>query len=311
MNKRFGWFLHITRVGVKPEHKDDLDRHILFSNVVFLCLPVVYFIFMLVDLKSYLVPVSELRFDQFVVPIVIAGCVCCLWLNDKGHTTTSRILFLILWPVLLHLVPIQLLKTPADYYLAFPLGIIFHSILIQLMFSYRKETMLYVLFLAVNFLGLIYSSSILIFFDKVEEVPTKLVGYTYYSLDALLYWLLFNLVTFYTLYIIELYVKRVNESRALIEQQKEELDAMNQNLEQIVLHRTSQLEERNEKLKQHAFFNAHLLRGPFSNLQGLIQLQEQMDHSSNEQLEIRAKVNQTLEELDDRIKEIQKVVETD
>jgi Tfp pilus assembly protein PilN len=126
-----------------------------------------------------------------------------------------------------------------------------------------------------------------------------------------LYWLLFNLVTFYIMFVIDLDIKRINSSAALIVRQKEALNAVNQNLEQLVSDRTAALEEQNEKLKQHAYFNAHLLRGPFCRIQGLVGLQNLQDWDVGEKSEIRVRLQESIQELDTRIREIQKLVETD
>src|SRR5688572_3867436 len=106
---QFKWLFNLVGLGVNLEARNDIGRRVGFSNIVFLTLPVVYIIFMLFDLGSYLQPLQDLRFDQFIVPIVIGVCVFCLWLNRVNFTTTSRLLFIISWPILLHFIPIQIL----------------------------------------------------------------------------------------------------------------------------------------------------------------------------------------------------------
>ena len=303
------WILSLNRLGVKTDYEDEISRRIVFSNVVFISLPIVYLIFMVIDYESYLTPISELHFDNFVVPIIITICLFCLWLNNLGKTTTSRVLFIGLWPLLLHIIPIKLLQTPSDYYLAFPFGIVFHSMLSQLMLSHGKERALFWFCLLLNFLTIIFSPSILTYFDIDHDIPKEMMNDRYYLLDGVLYWLLFNLVTFYILTIIESYIKKVNDSKELIERQKEELNLLNRGLEILVNQRTSELEEQNSKLRKHAFFNAHLLRGPFCRIQGLIQLQDTTDVDYNNE-EIKSRLNESIQELDERIREIQNLVDT-
>jgi len=299
----------LARLGVATDYEDDVSRRIVFSNVVFVSLPIVYLIFMIIDYESYRIPVHELRFDQLIVPIIIAICVFCLWLNKVGKTTASRIIFIVLWPLLLHLIPLKILQTPYDYYLAYPFGIVFHSVLIQLLFSYKLERPLFWSFMMINVLAMIVFPDVLTYFDLEKEIPGDIVYYIYYLYDGILYWLLFNLVTFYTIYVIGLYIEKVNASRKLIEVQKEELNAANQNLELMVFRRTAALEEQNEKLRQFAYFNAHKLRGPFCRIQGLIQLQDLEGGNSNFSAEVKAKLSESIEELDDKIREIQRLVE--
>ena len=305
------WVSNIAGLGVTSEHEDDVSMRIVFSNVVFLTLPIVYLIFMIIDYKSYAIPFDQLRFDELVVPIVIVMCLFNLWLNSTGNTKLSRVLFISLWPLLLHLIPIQLLHTPSDYYLAYPFGIVFHAMLIQLMFSHRKEMVLFFPFMLINITGMVFAPSVLTYFDLDRDIPRELVGDTYYLLDGILYWLLFNLVTFYILHVIETYIRRVNRSKELIENQTRELNALNHNLEVLVSKRTSELEEQNEKLRKHAFFNAHLLRGPFCRIQGLIELQELAGIRSQETAEIKLRLRDSVAELDARIREIQKLVDAE
>src|SRR6187549_681374 len=271
---QFKWLFDLTNLGVSLKSENDIDRRILFSNIVFITLPVVYFIFLMFDFQSYLQPLNSLRFDQFIVPIVIGVCIFCLWLNKINQTTISRVLFIVTWPILLHLIPIKILETPPDYYLAFPMGIIFHSVLIHFMFSHRDEPALFWLFITGNFLTMFFVLDILLFFDTDHNQPKELIQNAYYVLDGILYWLLFNLVSFYMILSIGKYIERVSTSRMLIENQKEELDVLNKSLESKVAERTQKLEEQNKKLRDHAFYNAHLLRGPFCRIQGLIQLQD-------------------------------------
>lgn len=303
------WLSSVVTLGVSDNGEDEINRRIIFSNVAFVSMPVVYSIFLLIDFKSYLVKPTELRFDQLVVPLIIAMCLLNLWLNYKHKTTISRIIFIVLWPILLHLIPIKLLNTPSDYYLAYPFGIVFHAILVQLIFSYKEETVLFGLFMLINVVGLISAPWLLTHFDLDKDIPANLINYDYYWLDCILYWLLFNLLAFYVVYVVHSYIIQLKLSNELIEEQKEELNAVNQNLELIVAKRTLAVQEQNEKLKQHAYFNAHLLRGPFCRIQGLIQLQN-LDIDPSLNAEITSHLKQSIEELDSRIKEIQKLVET-
>jgi len=306
----FKWVLDLTRLGVISDYEDDGSMRTVFSNVIFISLPVVYLIIVLIDYDSYIIPIQELRFDQLVVPIIIVICILGLWLNRLGKSKISRILFLSLWPFLLHIIPIKLLNTPPDYYLAFPFGIVFHAMLIQLMFSYRSEWKFFYFFMVLNFISMLLSPKILYHFDLDHDIPEVMVNHKYYFYDGILYWMLFNLVTFYILYVIESYIKRTANSKALIEKQKEELKGLNQNLEALVSHRTLELEEQYDKLQQHAFFNAHLLRGPFCRVKGLIYLKALTKEESIEQKDINMRLTESIEELDARIQEIQKLVET-
>ncbi|QCK16289.1 hypothetical protein [Mangrovivirga cuniculi] len=297
--------------AINSLYEEDIKRKIIFSNIVFLSLPIVYAIFMAVDYQVYLMPFDEMRFDQLVVPIIIFICLSGLILNYYNRIFLSRIAFIISWPILLHLLPIILLKSPKDYFFAYPAGIIFHSILIQLMFSRPKEPFLFYPLLLLNFLLLINISFVLELYDSDFDIPDQMTGDKYYLYDGILYWLLFNLVIFYIQKVVEGFIDRLNSSKSEIEIKKNQLDELNRNLEVAVKERTSELEIQNERLKKHAFYNAHLLRGPFCRVFGLINLQKIYRDNKMDHAEIDEKLFPSLHELDTRIKEIQRILEKD
>jgi len=302
--------LHLSALGVDTSNENDVSRRISFTNIIFLALPIVYLIFMIIDYQSYQVPIESLRFDQFVVPIIILVCFIGLFLNSIKYTAVSRAIFILLWPLLLHIIPIILLDTPPDYYLAFPFGLVFHAMLIQLMVSFRRELFFFVVSMAINLIALILFPAFLILFDADGDLPHALVDDKYYLYDGILYWLLFNLVTFYILYTVDVYIDRTNKAKALIEDQKEELHLLNENLEQMVAMRTLVLQEQNRKLQDYAFYNAHILRGPFCRVKGLIMLQERTTAEQDKD-SIKKMLEQSIEELENRIQEIQHIVQTE
>ncbi len=303
------WLFHLTRLGVSHVGEGHVDR-VLFANIVFICLPIVYSIFIVIDYKSYQIPVEDLHFDQFVVPVVILICFLGLWLNHLGRTILSRVLFLTLWPLLLHIIPIKILEAPSDYYLAFPFGIVFHSMLIQLVFSYKKEFALYSFFLFGNLISMVFSVDILAFYNTNNEIPASMLNDPYFVLDGILYWLLFNLVTFYILFVTDQALLKLGDSKRKIEEQKEALNAMNQTLELQVETRTHELKKKNEQLMSHAYYNAHLLRGPFCRILGLTPLLHKVEEGAEKE-QIKEMLDRSLKELDARIIEIQELVEID
>lgn len=80
--------------------------------------------------------------------------------------------------------------------------------------------------------------------------------------------------------------EEIEEQNALLKRQQEETLAMNRNLEALVQERTHQLEVQNKQLAEYAFVNAHLLRGPLCNILGMIQILEQEENQTPEQLNI-------------------------
>jgi hypothetical protein len=324
--KIFDW----TYFGTAYATNETEKRHIIFSNVIFLTLPIVYLVFMLIDIESFLDTRSFLKFDTLVVPIIITLCIGFLFLNKWGLTTLSRILFLISWILMLHILPIIIHESPSDYYFAFPIGIIFHSTLIHISFSSKEEPRKFWVFMMGNFGLLLLCKQILVANDVMPEFQNVLRSDPYYALDYILYWLLFNLLTFYLLYVFDSYVNGLGQANALIGNQREELSVkndelkkavisleqvnqrvedLNKNLEIKVLERTKELEIKNEQLVQYAYMNAHKLRGPFCRVKGLVMLKDLISKSSTEEERlIDSLLSESLKELDDVTHKIQYTV---
>ena len=307
------WLAHLkvaSRWGVYPGNKEEINRRIEFSNVVFIALPVIYLVFMAIDFRSYLKPMGQWRIDEWMVPFLVLFCVAALLVNKAGYTTASRVGFILLWPGLVHLWPIIRLQTPIDYYLAYPFGIVFHGILTQFFFSPRREKFLFWSIMTANGAAMLLAPQTLATFDTDGDIPALLVNNEYFFYDGILYWLLFNLVTFYVVQIVESYIRDLRQSNAMVLQQKDELNMLNRRLEEKVRERTAVLELQNEKLAQHAYFNAHLLRGPFCRVKGLLVLLD-MRHDPGETDVIKQRLTSSITELDVRIREIQRLVESD
>jgi signal transduction histidine kinase len=319
-----------TYFGTTYATHETEKRHIIFSNIIFLTLPIVYLVFMLIDIESFFDLSSILKFDRLIVPITIVLCISFLFLNKWGFTTLSRVLFLISWIVMLHILPIIIHESPSDYYLAFPLGIIFHSILIHASFSSKREPVKFWLFLAGNFWLLLLCKQILVANDVTPESQNILRTDPYYVLDYILYWLLFNLLMFYLLHVIESFINGLSDANTLIRNQREELSErndelkqavvsleqvnkrvadLNKNLEIKVWERTRELEIKNEQLVHYAYMNAHKLRGPFCRVKGLVLLKGLVSksHTDEEQL-INKLLLESLEELDNVTNKIQNTV---
>ncbi len=297
-------------IGTSKTSDAHISRRVLFSNVVFITLPLVYFIFMLLDIKVYFQPFGQLNFDQFVVPIMILYCFLGLALNKWGYSFYGRLLLLILWPLLMHIIPIIILHTPADYYIAFPLGIIFHSILIQLTISSKKEAFTFYILLFISFVLLIFSRNILLQFDDSLDMSTSLlVDSVYYTLVSILYWLLFNVMIYYVINVLDgLIQNNENQKNQLVEQNEElnqmnsTIDDINKNLEQQVNDRTIELKQKNEVLTSYAFYNAHLINGPFCRIKGLMMLKEL---NAIEEIELKRRLSENLLELEEAIQKLQ------
>jgi hypothetical protein len=318
----------IISQGTNEDQFDPTNQRILYTNIIYLSLPVVYLIFIAIDIKDYLVPITSLQWDQFIFVVEIIVCGTGFYLNKIGHSVLGRVIFLLTWPLLLHLIPIWHLQTPEDYYVAYPLGIIFHAVLIQMLFSIRQERILNILLMTFNFIMLLTVVNVLHYFDDQPETLYNLTLDKYYFLDILLYWLLFSLLSFLLVNSVDNLINKLFVANTLIAEQKEEMATINEELsesnqslhtlnqqmsdlnsvlEQKVQERTKVIEERNLKLETYAFYNAHKLRGPYCRILGLISLRKMVVAAERE--EVDRLLDLCLQELDQVILEIQHIVD--
>jgi hypothetical protein len=319
----------IINQGTSEDHLDHRNRRIIYTNIIYISLPIVYLIFVVIDLDTYLGPVQDLEWDQFIFIVEIIVCLLGIYLNKLGYSILGRFIFLLTWPLLLHIIPIWHQHTPSDYYFAFPVGIIFHSMLIQLMFSIRYERLFFWPLMIGNFLLLLFSIDLLIYFENdtvagIQEMVTDGI----YLLDCILYWLLFSLVSYFLVHTIDSLFEKVVADQLIIADQKEELATINEELmqsneslvglnnkisrwnetlEETVTHRTREIEQQNEKLREYAFYNAHNLRAPFCRIQGLVMLHK-MATDEQERKHIESLLNTSINELEMVISDIQKIV---
>lgn len=270
---------NVIYAGVSSTEEPHLRRRVLFANVIYLSLIAVYTFFIILDIESYLQSPLKWNFDNLTVPIMALYCFIGIELNKKGYSFLGRILFLILWPLLMHILPVIILNTPSDYYLAFPLGIIFHSVLIQLLISYKREPLPYYVLMTVSLLFIIYSKDFLLYHAESDTIPKKIVSNEYFQLVAILYWLLFNTMTFYVMLIIENLVDKTEFQRIQLmeknhdlEQMNDHIDKVNRRLEEKVNERTSELVKANKTLTEYAYYNAHTIKGPYCRIEGITML---------------------------------------
>ena len=90
---------------------------------------------------------------------------------------------------------------------------------------------------------------------------------------------------------------------------QEKIEQLNQTLETKVSKRTSQLEDKNEKLKEYAFINAHMLRAPFCRIQGLVNLISINTTDQQELEQLITLLGYSIRELDEVIRAINDVLD--
>ncbi len=81
-----------------------------------------------------------------------------------------------------------------------------------------------------------------------------------------------------------------------------EINAMNENLEEIVQQRTEQIKHQHEKLVGYAFFTAHEVRGPLARILGLIELAKLKELGDDDRRQIMTRLETAANELDEVIR---------
>lgn len=318
----------IVLLGTHQSLTDDQNRRLMYTNIVYVTLPIVYIIFVIIDIEAYLKPVGVLQWDQFIFVLEIAICVFSLYLNKLGYSLAGRLLFILSWPLLMHIIPIWHQQTPSDYYFAYPVGLIFHALLIHLMFSRKREPKVYWPLIVLNFILIVTSIQfLLINEDASSEELLAVVNNKYFFLVIVLYYLLFSLLIFLIIQSIENLFVDISTAKEIIQEQKEEVTAineeltksnealsklnehvllLNQNLEDTILKRTEELAQKNDRLTEYAFYNAHKLRSPFCRIKGLQYLKT--ISTPEDQVYLDTLIEKEMKDLDTIISEIQKIV---
>ncbi|MDF1546908.1 MAG: HAMP domain-containing sensor histidine kinase [Bacteroidales bacterium] len=262
--KKIPKFLYnILEIGTSEQQFVLVKQRIIYFNVILLALPLVYFLFVLIDIKSFIKPLDTWYLDQVGFFIFVFICLLCFYLNHLKWSNISKILFIVSWPLILHIAPIIIQHTPSDYYFAFPIGLIFHSVLIQTIFSRKKSPFLFWTFLVANFILMLNFLKILQYFDTDGDTELNfLANDEYFVKVVILYWLLFNIFIFLILVSIDKNLLKISNSKNIIEDQKDNLEDALDKLQKS----TTQL-IRTEKLSSLGIFTAgisHELNNPIN-----------------------------------------------
>jgi len=278
-------------------------QRVIYFNSILLTLPLVYILFVLQSIDSFLIPVQDWAFDQWAFFLFIAICFSCFYLNHLKLFWFSKMIFLLLWPLLLHIGPVYIQQTPLDYYIAFPLGIIFHSFMIQAVFSVRESPWWFIFFMVLNFSLLLYFPQILQYFDTDAPRVSSLASDSFYWQDVFLYWLLFNGIIFYILGGVDRGLKSLYESRNTIHRQKRELENA-----VIKLKESNQKLIESEKMASLGVFTsgiAHELNNPLNFISaGCTVLSEKFSEIKNALQSNELDISEKVRELDDTMKAI-------
>ena len=96
--------------------------------------------------------------------------------------------------------------------------------------------------------------------------------------NFIFYWNIFfsGTVIFFVMYIFktgyERNQKKLLDQHNMILQQKEEIEGINNNLEQIIVDSTEKIKEQESRITEFAFINAHKVRSPLARIMGILNL---------------------------------------
>lgn len=315
----------LLEYGLSETTDIETRRHVVFSNLVYIVVGSI--------LLCYVV-ISSIRQPVFVaggwIPVgLIAMSGVSYLLNTAGLHLISRIFFVVNWFVWVSIVPVILIgPSPAAYYNAIAYVVVF-SPAIQLFFSLSKEAPYLIVFMLASFLLTFFYFDFLLAFDKTPNAVVPLAkSVIAMKINYLTLWAFLNVLMMYILRINRAFYSEIRHQKEIIEAQQlqlrenneelavrnneltaanrellylnEQVRTMNHELEARVSERTRELVQRNEKLTEYAFMNAHLLRSPVSRIKGLINLFI-MTKEVKEKDQVQSLLSETAEELDNVI----------
>lgn len=294
-------------VGVHPTLDQDLRTRVIASNVVFIMISAILLIILGLNAEAYLT--HGINSFRAVIPIVLFSVAFGgIVLNCFQHYLSARLIFFIFWTVFITAFPIWRPVSVYGYFLHPTFGIV-SSTMVLLMFSFRKEKLVYVSFMTFSILLTVWSFEFVQLFDHAEVYKTVLKYTTSLRLHVYPFFfsIFFNLVLVYVFRINGKIFARQEKQHAIIVKQNVQLDETllkleqtNNQLESRVRERTLELMEQNTRLTDYAFFHAHVLRAPVSRLRGLLNLMN-LPISQEEEIMVREMLSQTMKELDDTI----------
>ena len=223
--------------GIAESNPDIENRSIRFTNVVLLIILCLQSYSLLTELSIYLRP-QELVWDQWSIPLMIIYTIVSLYFNRLGWTLFARILLIITWPLVSYLIPIIIQQTPTDYYVGYPIALIFHGFLIQITLPYKHHQKTTALFLLINFGLILTFPEFLIFFDDDQTALDAMTGNKFYFLNGFTFWLALNLILGYLLRSLNNRIEEIDRQKNFIAIKIEELEStmviLNERQKQLV-----------------------------------------------------------------------------
>ena len=182
--------LKFFNAGTSKDVDKVTNERIVLANIIFLTIAGITAVGYIADYKLFLQPLDQFVFDQISSFILMLISLGCYFLNLKGFFRLSKVLFTVAWMSLSFFLNPLIQGSAADYYFHYDDGIIFISILIQILFSIRKEPFLYSFFLLVSLAMIVFHQDYLTYFGT-DDTLNEIVQDKYIELIPVYYWFLF------------------------------------------------------------------------------------------------------------------------
>jgi signal transduction histidine kinase len=300
---------NVLQAGVDETLDQELRRRVVSSNVVFVTAAIILFIVVALNADGYWA--RGVRSFRAAIPLLLL-CVSLggIVLNHLKLFFLAKLIFFLSWSVMITAFPIWRAEQSVYGYFIHPIFGIVSSTMVLLMFSFRRETIAYLVFLIFSILITVFSFEFVSAFDPTRVSETVMKYTTSFTLHIypILFSIFFNLVLIYILRINEKFFEMQHRQHEIIVDQNKQLfenrlklEQSNNELENRVRERTSELIDHNNRLTEYAFFHAHVLRAPVSRIRGLLNLMN-LPITPEEEMKVRDMLTQSMKELDDTIR---------
>lgn len=299
---------NLFNVGIDHTLNPDLRARVIASNIVFIIISIILLIVLGLNAKPY--ATHGITSFRSAIPVLLFGVsIGGIVLNHFRWFLTARLVFFLSWTVFITAFPLWRPATLYGYFLHPVFGLM-SSTMVVLMFSFRREKVVYVFFLLFSMLITIFSFDFVSWLDRQGVAEIVLTYTTRFRLHLYPFFfsVFFNLVLIYVFRINRKFFdlqRKQHETIILQNRQLSEarlkLELTNSELEARVAERTAELVEQNMRLTEYAFFHAHVLRVPVSRIRGLLNLMN-ISIDAEEEKKARELLSESMKELDDIIR---------
>ncbi|PTB96590.1 hypothetical protein C9994_06710 [Marivirga lumbricoides] len=304
------FFFKIFQLGIEEETDAEQQRKVYLTNSLSIYLSLICLFLVIND---FFFAVNTLAgYRRLIIALLLP---LVPFINKAGHYKAAKSLFIIGPGFFIVGMPIILQDFFPGQLLWFHYATAIFAGLPLLIFHYKLERKLMLIFSAFYFILTIFIDKLLISFNPNKiELVNYMDSFTDYKLPPILF-SLFLCVIIYRFNKINIrYEEKLSASnRALtltneeLLSQSEQLHQLNQDLERLVKERSDIIQMKNKKIIEYANLNAHKVRGPLARILGLINISK-YEHDEEELKNIIGLIDLSAYELNDIILNISEIL---